>query len=284
MKECDCGWVCRLSVSALAFSVLLGGAPVSALGIPAPESICADAPATPAPAEPAAKAGASDIIVRARRHATPADPLAVVNATSYDVTQAVDKAVVGPVSLGYSRIVPKPVRSGVRNALNNLGEPAVFLNCLIQLKPGKAGETLGRFTVNSTIGAAGLFDMAKRRPFHLPRRRNGFADSLGYYGVKPGPFLFLPLIGPTTLRDLVGNTLDRFILPTAIGAPFNRLTYSVPVGTLSSLDYRAEFDETLHKLRDDSNDPYVASRAYYLARRQAEIDGLRGKPVAAGGR
>ncbi|MFX6258432.1 MlaA family lipoprotein, partial [Acinetobacter baumannii] len=88
---------------------------------------------------------------------------------------------------------PVPVRSGIRNFLYNLREPIVFVNFLLQHKAGKAAETLGRFVVNSTVGVGGLFDMAKRRPIHLPRRPNGFADTLGFYGVKPGPFLFLPL-------------------------------------------------------------------------------------------
>src|SRR5258706_52610 len=227
-----------MSVPTLTAFMLLAGAPANSGGLPpavpvpqvAPDASdqAVRVPAEPAPAaerpppaaqaegqtptEPAAPAprpgvDQNDIVVTGRPHA-PGDPLENVNAKSFAVTQSVDKAFVGPVALAYKKHVPAPVRSGLRNFLYNLKEPDVFLNFLLQLKPGKAMETLGRFAINSTIGGAGLFDVAKRRPFKLPRRPNGFADSLGYYGVKPGPFLFLPLIGPTTVRDLVASGLD----------------------------------------------------------------------------
>lgn len=103
-----------------------------------------------------------------------------------------------------------PIRSGLRNFRFNLHEPIVCVNFLFQHKVGKAGETLARFAINSTIGVAGVFDMAKRRTFRLPRRRNGFGDTMGFYGVKPGPYFFLPLIGPTTARDLLGTVAGLF--------------------------------------------------------------------------
>ena len=145
----------------------------------------------------------------------------------------------------------------------------------------EAAETVGRFVINSTAGVAGVFDIAKRKPFRLPRRSNGFANTLGYHGVKNGPFLFLPLVGPTTVRDLFGGALDRLLLPTAIGDPFTSPTYTIPAGALGALDHRAEFDETLKDLHDGAADPYAASREFYLRRRQAEIDHLHGRNVDA---
>ena len=131
---------------------------------------------TPAP-EP------DELLVTARK-ASPADPLEKVNIKSFAATQAVDRAVFGPVALAYARTIPRPFRSGLRNFLCNLHEPDVFLNFVLQLKPGKAAEAPGRFAINSTIGGAGLFDVAKRHPSRLPRRPNGFADSMGFYGLK----------------------------------------------------------------------------------------------------
>lgn len=231
---------------------------------------------------PGASAGAgpeqSVITVAARRRHAPGDPLAAVNAKSYAVTQSVDKAFVGPVALGYRHVVPSPIRSGLHNFIFNLREPTIFVNYLLQIKPGKAAETLCRFTINSTLGIAGFVDVAKRHPFSLPHRPNGFADSFGYYGIKPGPYVFLPLIGPTTLRDILGGALDRLLLPVAVGAPFNQLAWSVPTGVVSSLDHRVEIDDRLHRIRSDSS-PYAAMRIDYLARRQAEIDGLKGRVV-----
>lgn len=200
-----------------------------------------------------------------------------LNAQSFEVVQDVDEALVGPVAMAYKDAVPKPVRHGLRNFLRNLTEPIVALNFLLQLKPGKAAETVGRFAINSTIGIGGLFDVAKRDPFKLPYRRNGFANTLGYYGVEPGAYLFLPLIGPTTVRDLVGGTVDGLLLPTVVGAPFNDPYFTLPAATLSALQGRIQIDEQLNALRTQSRDPYLDARDFYLKRRQAEIDALKGK-------
>ncbi len=223
---------------------------------------------------------ATDIIVTARPR-TAADPFVAVNAKSYAVTTKVDDAVFGPVAVAYSRAMPRPIRNGLRNFLGNLHEPVVFVNYLLQLKPGRAAETVGRFALNTTIGAAGLFDMAKRKPFYLPRRANGFANTLGYYGVKPGPFLYLPLIGPTTLRDLFGTTVDGFTVPPIGGNPLADPAIMAPAGVLRTLDRRADKDDQIRSIRDNTSDAYAASRKAYLDRRQAEIEALHGRgPVA----
>lgn len=308
----------RLSVPVFTIAMLLAGAPVNPDGMPpeAPSPISAPAasdqqvpvpaapvaaaepplPAAPAPAPVQAPSPAdvpvpapgpatdtmdpNSIIVTARP-SVPEDPLQSVNAMSFETVQAVDKAVVGPASLTYKRTVPGPVRSGLRNFLNNLQEPVVFLNYLLQIKPGKAVETLGRFTINSTIGAAGLVDVAKKRPFKLPRRPNGFAYTLGYYGVKPGPYMYLPLIGPTTARDLFGRWVDLLVLPFAVGKPFNQPIYSISTVTVRALDERAEAEEQLRVLREESPDLYVTIREAYLQNRQAEIDALHGRYSSA---
>jgi phospholipid-binding lipoprotein MlaA len=215
-----------------------------------------------------------DVVVTARDNR--GDPAAAVNIKMFEGTQAIDRALVGPVALAYKTKVPSPVREGLRNFLGNLREPVVAFNYLLQLKPGKAAETLGRFAINSTVGVVGLIDVAKRKPFRLPRRRNSFANTLGYHGVKPGPFFFLPLVGGTSLRDLVGVIFDQTLIPVGPVRPFRGDIYTVPLGLVSALDYRAEFDTDLERIRSGP-DPYTGLRTFYLARRQAEIDGLRGK-------
>jgi len=239
-------------------------------------------PASSAPPEsqaPATAAGLGEIVVTGRR-ASPEDPLAGLNSTSFDVTQSVDKAIVAPVAFAYKEVMPRPIRSGLRNFLHNLSEPIVFLNFMLQLKPDKAAETLGRFAINTTLGAAGLVDIAKREPFNLPYRRNGFANTLGYYGVKPGPYFYLPLVGSTTLRDFIGNRLDLLILPLALGRRFSRPQYVIPVAIFGELDHRIEFDDELREIQA-AGDPYVAARTYYLRKRQAEIDALHGRGDSA---
>lgn len=211
----------------------------------------------------------------ARPNASPGDPLEAVNAKSFAITQDVDHAVIGPVSHAYAHIIPEPVRDGIRNFQHNFGEPIIFLNFLLQHKIGKAAETVGRFALNTTVGIGGVFDVARKKPVNLPHRPNGFADTLGFYGVQPGPFLFLPIVGPTTVRDLFGGSLDAMVMPRAIGKPVNTPPYSATAGILRSLSDRVEFDQKLNQLRDESPSPYTALRDYYLQRRQAEIDGLR---------
>ncbi|MCB2050131.1 MAG: VacJ family lipoprotein [Novosphingobium sp.] len=216
------------------------------------------------------------IVVTGDTGPPPGDPLEGVNLVTYETVQAVDKAIVAPVAKGYKSGLPKPVRDGVHNALNNLDEPVVFLNFLLQFKIGKAFETLGRFAINSTLGLAGLIDIAKREPFYLPRRKNGFGYTLGYYGVDTGPYFYLPLIGPTTLRDVFGRITDLSVLPVAAGKPFSDPVYALGKGTLSSLDDRVEMDDVIIRIQD-SVDPYATMREYYLTKRAAEIDVLKGK-------
>jgi phospholipid-binding lipoprotein MlaA len=226
----------------------------------------------------------NDIVVTGRGEAPPGDPLQEANITSYRAVQSVDKALVGPVATGYQGIVPEPVRDGLGNALRNLSEPVNFLNFLLQFKIGKAAETFGRFAVNTTFGVGGLFDVAKTKPFNLPYRRNGFANTLGFYGVEPGPYFYLPLIGSTTLRDLAGNSIDMLVVPTAVGAPFNRTVYAVPTTVIRQLNDRIEGDAEIRRLQEESADPYVETRTLYLEMRQREIDALtgRGRDAAAG--
>lgn len=220
-----------------------------------------------------------DIVVTGEKGAPKGDPLEQLNAKSFEAVQSVDKAVVEPVAKAYNKGLPRPVRKGLRNFFSNLGEPVVAAAYLLQFKPGKAAETVGRFGVNSTLGFLGLFDVAKRKPFHLPHRNNGLANTLGYYGVKPGPYMYLPIVGPTTLRDIIGDTVDKMVLPFIAGDPFTRPAYVLPTTILNQLGERAAFDETIQAIRKE-DDPYTVYRELYLKQRQAEIDALHGRAPA----
>ncbi len=229
------------------------------------------------PVTPKAGIG-SDIVVTAPQGPAVTDPLEPINEASFKATQVVDRTITRPAAIAYERHIPPPIRIGLRNFFLNLHEVDVFFNFLIQLKPGKAAETAGRLAINTTVGVAGLFDVAKRKPFHLPRRSNSLADTLGYYGVGAGPFFFLPLIGPTTLRDALGNGIDGLVLPTLIGKPFTGVTYTVPSTVVRALDHRAEDDDRLTEIQANSH-PYLATRRDYLTRRQREIEHLRGRDI-----
>ncbi|MEL6530422.1 MAG: VacJ family lipoprotein [Pseudomonadota bacterium] len=208
------------------------------------------------------------------------DPIAQFNETSYRITQDLDNVFLEPVAYAYRDGLPGPIRDGLGNVVRNLSEPANFLNFLLQLKIGDAVETLGRFAINSTLGLGGLIDIAEKPGINLPYRRNGFANTLGYYGVEPGAYLYLPITGATTVRDLVGNSLDQLVLPTAIGAPFDTPEYAVPYFVISNLDARLEVDAELGVL-DETVDPYAARRDTYLARRERDIALLKGEEPPA---
>ena len=159
------------------------------LADPAPPIISAIEPPPPPLEPPAAQVGTPAAVVIAKKHHAPGDPLEGFNRANYKFSTGIDKAVLRPVALAYRHIVPRPARDGLRNFLSNIGEPFVFANDVLQLKIGRAIKTVGRFVINSTLGLAGLFDTAKRKPFHLPHHNNSLGDTLGFYGVGPGPSL-----------------------------------------------------------------------------------------------
>ncbi|EHJ60611.1 MlaA family lipoprotein [Novosphingobium pentaromativorans] len=221
-----------------------------------------------------APAPSTDIVVT--RPLAP-DPAEAVNIKSFEATQAVDKAVFRPVATAYKHDVPHPVRIGVHNFLKNVHEPVVALNYVLQIKLGKAAETVGRFAINSTLGVAGLVDVARKKPFNLPRRPNGFADTLGYYGVGPGTYFYVPLAGPTTVRDALGTIADGLVLSAGIGTPFNKKAFAVPALAIGALDRRAELEGTLAEQRLQDQDAYTSRRDLYLRARAAEIEALHGR-------
>ncbi len=253
--------------------------PVEDSPLETPQDMPAEEPVASAESETADAAPTDPdvIVVSGESDARKKDPLVQVNETAFAVTQKVDAAVVEPIAEVYEDDLPSPIRKGLRNFFRNLLEPVTALNYFLQLKPGKAFETLGRFGLNSTIGVAGLFDVAKKEPFNLPYRRNGFANTLGYYGVEPGPFLVLPLVGATTLRDLIGGGIDQSFLPLAVGKPFGTPLYAVPAYTVNSLEFRIEFDQRLEDI-NTSDDPYFAMRETYLCQREADIAALKNRP------
>lgn len=233
-----------------------------------------------APAQAAATPPPTVRVVAPHTHA-PGDPYERFNRGMFRRHQSFDRHILRPAALAYKHVVPAFLRGAFRHIISNLGEPVVFVNYLLQGKPGKAAETLGRFTINSTLGLAGAVDVAKLPGVKLPHRPNGLGDTLGFYGVKPGPYLFLPFIGPTDLRDLFGGQADGFLLPVAVGHPFDQAKFDVPRALVSGLDQRAEADADLHALLDDAVDPYATLRSVYLQDRAGEIAQLKGRPAAS---
>jgi phospholipid-binding lipoprotein MlaA len=273
-----------LTVSQPLFGAALAVAPAMPAA-PPPEPVTAVAwtlQEAPAPADPPAEApseeDSGEIVVEGEYGPPAGDPAEKLNAESYRITQAVDDAVIEPVAYAYRDGLPEPIRDGLGNVVKNLGEPSNALNFLLQGKVGKAFGSLGRLAINSTLGLGGLIDVAGKPGIGIPYRRNGFANTMGYYGVGPGAYLYLPVTGATTVRDLVGSTLDQALLPFAIGKPFNQPEYAVTYFVVNGLDHRLELDAELSEIAA-SDDPYAMRRDTYLAKREREIAALKGEVV-----
>ena len=231
----------------------------------------------PAEAPPEGEASDENVIIVEGGYGPPeSDPIERINEESYRITQDLDNVFVEPVAYAYRDGLPGPLRDGLSNVVNNLREPNNALNFLLQGKIGKTFETLGRLLINSTLGIGGLIDVAEKPGIGLPFRRNGWANTMGVYGVGSGPYLFLPVTGATSARDVTGSFLDQLLLPVAFGEPFNQLEFSIPFYIVSNLDDRLEYDAELKRI-DETINPYAARRDSYLYRREVEIAELRGE-------
>jgi phospholipid-binding lipoprotein MlaA len=259
--------------------------PAPVASAPAASTSAASNPTTATAATPAdatSPSASNEIVVSGAHGMQKIDPVMQANKVTYAVMQKTDDVLVAPAMHVYRDVLPKPIRTGLHNFFFNLTEPVNALNYMLQLHPGNALRTVARFGINTTIGIGGLIDVAKKKPFNLHYRRNGFANTLGYYGIGPGPYFFLPLVGPTTLRDLVGTLLGQAALPTFLGGPFNTRYYVIGAGIVTQLDYRAIVDDDLAKVRK-SKSPYSTYRQAYLKTRYDEIEALHGRgPLAKG--
>jgi len=198
------------------------------------------------------------------------DPIEPLNRVSYTVHSAIDTLALRPAAEMYRLLLPPQLRTGVRNVLANLSTPVILLNDALQGETQRFGETLGRFVLNSTLGIAGIFDVATS--FGLPAHSEDFGQTLAVWGVGEGPYLFIPVLGPSNPRDLGGFGVDL------ASNPLNWVTGNdnvdaalVTRGVLTVLDLREGLIDPLDALTENSLDPYAALRSAYRQRREAEI-------------
>ena len=201
----------------------------------------------------------------------PADPWEGSNRNMYAVNDAVDKAIIRPVAELYSFLIPRPVRTCVNNVFVNITEPWSGLNSIMQERGHEGINTFGRFLLNTTAGIGGCIDVASMNG--LPRVSNDFGVTLGVWGVPSGPYLVLPLIGSSTIRDGVGDLANLYGNQiVTIG-----LIKDVPLrNSLWGLEFVSRRDALLpiSKTVDSAAlDPYSFVRDAYLQRREAMIRG-----------
>lgn len=196
------------------------------------------------------------------------DPFIAFNRASYGLSMGLDRWVTGPLAHAYIAVTPDPVRDRVSAAVNNLGEPRTLLNDIAQGHPKRAGVTASRFVINTMAGMLGLFDVAT--DLDLPHHRADFGQTLGRYGVKPGAFLYVPVLGPLTVREGAGRVVDIVTDPvTLVGGNF-RTTFGATRLGVTLLDTRARLDPQVRAL-ENATDPYATVRSGYLQRRAALV-------------
>ena len=202
------------------------------------------------------------------------DPMEPTNRVFYDINDSIDTVVVRPLAQGYRAVVPPPVRTGVHNVLNNLGAPVVLANDMLQAKPARAGDTLMRFLINTTVGVVGIFDVAKE--WGYPYHDNGFATTLALWGVDDGPYLFLPVLGPSSPRDLTGFGVDFVTDPWSwVGSGVAITIFDWTRFGISAIDTRERFLDATDAIRKTALDPYATFRSLYRQHRNSEIEAAR---------
>lgn len=202
---------------------------------------------------------------KAAKKPDPRDPWERVNRVSYTVTDGVDRAVLKPAAKAYRAVTPNFVETGVSNFFDNLTYPRVVLNDLLQFKMNSVLHDTGRFVLNTTVGIGGLFDPATSAG--LEKNDEDFGQTLGKWGVPSGPYVFIPLLGPSTVRDAFGGIPDQFTDP-AIFVDNTGVRYGL-LG-LGLLDTRARLLEA-EKALGTVYDRYAILRSVYLQQREYKV-------------
>ncbi|MBW6392258.1 MlaA family lipoprotein [Billgrantia antri] len=212
-------------------------------------------------------AGCAGRVTVEERH--PDDPWEGFNRQVFSFNEAIDRTVLKPVARGYRAVTPQPVQTGVGNFFSNLGEIRTTLNSLLQGKPANAGLSTSRFLINTTVGIAGLWDFATH--MGITADEEDFGQTLGVWGVGEGPYLVLPLLGPSTVRDTSGLPLDAYTYPLTY-VEDDKVRYGLTA--LRIVDVRAGLLDQEELIRGDR---YVFIRDAYLQRRRFEVsDGEQG--------
>ena len=194
------------------------------------------------------------------------DPFEEVNRSVYEFNETIDDNLLEPVSRAYKDHVPEVAQDGVSNFFGNLRDVSTLANQILQFKPVESAQTLGRVLVNSTIGLGGLFDVASE--VDLTTENEDFGQTMALWGVEQGPYVVLPLLGPSTVRDGVGTYVD-------LTSPANMINEMDDVGFMSAsainiIDKRVELLPATDLL-DQSDDSYIAMRSSYLQKRNYDV-------------
>jgi len=197
----------------------------------------------------------------------PRDPWERMNRTTFKVNTALDHAIARPVARTYQKITPRPIRTGVSNFMDNLFYPVTMGNDLLQLKFKPFAQDTGRFLMNTLVGIGGLFDPATQAG--LPKNEEDLGQTFGYWGVKPGPYFVIPILGPSDVRDGLAKFGDAYMNPlTYVHSDYNYIRYSLIGVELIDVRYRLLPQD---KILEEAYDPYTLLKNAYLQRREYQV-------------
>ena len=201
------------------------------------------------------------------------DPYEPANRFFYKVNNGLDQYVLRPIAVAYRDVVPGAVRRPIHNALANVSSTVVFANDVLDAKPRRAGDTFMRFLINSTAGVGGFFDVAS--DWGYPSHDADFGQTLALWGLPDGPFLFLPVLGPSSPRDATGFGADIAIDPFTWVTFGGSHTLGYARFGLGAVDAREAVIDPLDQINKTALDPYATLRSLYRQRRASQIQALR---------
>lgn len=205
----------------------------------------------------------------------PEDPLEPMNRVIFKVNDAVDRTIAQPVAKGYQKVTPQPVRQAVSSFFSNLGDVGNFANSLLQLKITEATESLMRIVINTTFGVGGMFDIATQAG--LPKQPEDFGLTLGRYGIPAGPYLVLPLFGPSSVRDGIGMAVDvKFSVQSYIDPAWRN-----PLFVTQFVSARSDLLGATNLLEQAALDKYSFVRDAFRQQRESRVRGSSGNAPPA---
>lgn len=198
------------------------------------------------------------------------DPYEAQNRKVFELNQKLDKYVALPVATAYVDTVPEVARKGIHNFLTNLDVPVTFANDVLQGSADRAADSLGRFVINSTVGLGGLIDVAQK--VGVREHVSDFGETLAVYGVDSGPYLVLPVLGPSDPRDAAGYVVDIALDPSTWISWRSSTWFKLGRSVAAIIDERAENIEALNEIERTSVDLYATERSLFRQHREAEIN------------
>lgn len=198
------------------------------------------------------------------------DPLEPLNRKFYAINDALDTVLLRPAAQVYKAVLPQQLRTGIHNILGNLHTPVLLVNDMLEGKPRHAGDTTMRFLINTTLGAVGFFDVATELGY--PSHDADFGMTLASWGVAEGPYLYLPVLGPSDPRDFTGFGADIAMDPfTWVGQGTTVQVLGYTRWGLTALDERSRLLGEIENIKKTALDPYATFRSLYRQHREAQI-------------